>query len=136
MRAFVTLNLRLTFIFLLLPLLGSGCVTRTLLIETEPQGAEVILNGQKMGTTPIEIPFRHYGVYRVELSHKDTDRMITQLHLEAPWYSRFPLGLFSELLWPGVIRDRHYVAFKLEKKSPPSREELIKKADTAKTSAK
>ncbi|MCX7703158.1 MAG: PEGA domain-containing protein, partial [Planctomycetota bacterium] len=50
----------------LLPLLG-GCVLREFLIQSEPAGAEVFLDGRYIGKTPLKQSFDFYGTHRVVL---------------------------------------------------------------------
>lgn len=45
----------------------SGCVERTLRIDSEPAGAVVVLNHREVGVTPCEVEFAHYGTFDVEL---------------------------------------------------------------------
>src|SRR5262245_32199714 len=52
--------------FFLLPLAASGCVTRTLRVETDPPGARVWIDGVEAGPSPVEVPFTHYGAREIE----------------------------------------------------------------------
>ncbi len=109
-----------------------GCIARTLTVESAPAGAEVRLNGRLVGTTPVTVPFRHYGVYRVELRKAGFETLESEEPVLAPLYARFPLCLFTELLWPGRIRDDdHFLTYELEKPRTPSRPELLERADAA-----
>src|SRR6478672_8516057 len=42
----------------------AGCVERRFVIESDPPGALVLLNGQPLGTTPVDGYFTYYGNYR------------------------------------------------------------------------
>ncbi|MCP4263659.1 MAG: PEGA domain-containing protein, partial [Planctomycetes bacterium] len=57
-------SLALLVISLSVSLLLSGCVERKLTINTEPQGALVILNDEEIGTSPVTVSFEWYGDYR------------------------------------------------------------------------
>src|SRR3990172_12037515 len=48
-------------------ILLAGCVERRLTINTDPQGAKVVLNDQEIGTSPVTVPFHWYGDYWVRL---------------------------------------------------------------------
>ena len=57
---------------LALPLLAAallaGCSTkRTLTIDSTPPGAAVWVDGERKGTTPVQVPFVHYGTFEVRL---------------------------------------------------------------------
>ncbi len=110
---------------------ASGGIARSLTITSDPAGAEVRLNGTPVGATPVTVPFRHYGVYRVELRKDGFATVEAPAPVLAPGYARFPLGLFSALLWPGVIRDDRYLAYELGPQETPDREGLLERAATA-----
>ncbi len=44
-----------------------SCASRVLLIESEPSGAEVVLDGRVVGITPVSVPFRYGGSSEVIL---------------------------------------------------------------------
>src|SRR5581483_10051303 len=45
----------------------SGCVERRYVIESDPPGALVLVNGQPLGTTPVDGYFTYYGSYTFTL---------------------------------------------------------------------
>ena len=45
--------------------LPAGCVRRTLMVRTEPEGARVFLNDYEVGTSPVSVDFTWYGDYDV-----------------------------------------------------------------------
>ena len=48
--------------------LGAGCSTkRTLVIDSKPRGARILVNGEDRGCTPARIPFTYYGYFDVRL---------------------------------------------------------------------
>jgi hypothetical protein len=110
----------------------AGCIAPTVTVESSPAGAEVRLNGRVVGTTPVTVPFRHYGVYRVELRKAGFETLETEEPVLAPLYARFPLCLFAELLWPGRIRDGdHFLTYELKEPRTPERAGLLERADEA-----
>jgi hypothetical protein len=98
-----------------------GCVERRLRIQTEPSGARVSLNGVPLGTTPVEVPFLHYGDVRVEVEpfdgggdgSPDTRRCVTVVPLSPPWYQWPVIDFFSDNLWPWTVVDRHEARIRL-----------------------
>jgi hypothetical protein len=60
-------------LLLALSLALPGCVERTFVIRSEPEGARVRINGVLQGVTPLEIPFDHYGTVRLEAEPMDLD---------------------------------------------------------------
>jgi len=96
--------------FGLLALLASSCAARRLLtVTSEPAGATVELDGQRIGVTPVEIEFQHYGVRQVTVSLSGRATWTRNVRLKAPWYGRFPVDVVSEILLPIGWVDRHSV---------------------------
>lgn len=91
----------------------SGCVERTLQIETDPPGAELFVDFHSVGKAPVEVPFTHYGTRQVEARLDGHETLRKLVPLRPPWYQWFPLELVSECLWPGTIHDRRTVTLTL-----------------------
>ena len=85
---------------LLLAALGSCQAERALRITSEPSQAEVRLDGTKVGITPCEVPFEHYGVRRLTLYLPGYATYSRVLEVEPPWYGQFPVDIFTEVLVP------------------------------------
>jgi hypothetical protein len=94
----------------LLALSVAGCAAqRVLHITSEPEGAVVRLDDQTVGTTPLDLPFAHYGIRRVTLYKPGFRTHSRQIELDSPWYGRFPFDLITEVLLPlGWKDDRRY----------------------------
>lgn len=112
-------------------LLLSGCVERRLTINTEPQGALVILNDEEIGESPVTVPFNWYGDYWVRISKQGYETLDTHRELKGPWYDHFPFDFFA-MLNPKRTVDSYEWTFELSPKKEISREELIKKAEELK----
>ena len=92
-----------------------GCqVDRQLRITSEPEGAEVRLDGEPLGRTPLQLPFVHYGTQRFTfyLDGFVTDSRVVEI--APPWYLRFPMDIVTEILLPFGWRDHHRVHATLE----------------------
>ena len=46
----------------------AGCVERRFVIESDPPGALVLMNGQQLGATPVDGHFVYYGRYHFTLA--------------------------------------------------------------------
>ena len=99
---------------LLLAAFLPSCVTRTLYVDSDPQGAQVFLDGRQVGVTPYAEEFDYYGVRRLELRHPGQVRLLTELDIERPWWQIFPISVVSDLLVPIPMKDRHSFLFVLE----------------------
>ena len=109
----------------------SGCVERKLTINTEPQGAMVVLNDEEIGNSPVTVSFEWYGDYNVAIRKVGFETLKTHRKLKAPWYDGFPFD-FLTLLNPERTVDEYEWTFELEPKKEVSREELIRKAEELK----
>ncbi|MEM7166473.1 MAG: PEGA domain-containing protein [Planctomycetota bacterium] len=104
----------------------SGCVDRFLLVRSDPPGARVYIDAQAVGTTPVKVPFEHYGSREVLLRHSAQQdgrnvhyKSVAQIvDVKSPWYQWFPLDLAAEFLWPGTITDTHEVTVHLTPQDP------------------
>ena len=100
----------LLFVLALLP---AGCVRRGLVVETEPAGAEVWIDGDLVGLTPVRVPFAHYGTREIVVSKGGYARIQETRPVEPPWFERFPLDFVTENLWPGSLVDERYFVYTL-----------------------
>ena len=101
-------------LLLAVPLLLCGCVQRTLVIESEPPGAEVWMDGEKSGVTPLRLPFSHYGGREITLT-KGGYALEKGVHaVKAPWYEHFPIDFLAENAWPWTLVDERKFAFTLK----------------------
>lgn len=84
----------------------AGCrAVRELRVSSEPSQAEVRLDGERVGTTPCFVPFEHYGTRRLTVYLPGYRTYSERVELTPPWYGRFPLDVFSEVLFPFGWRD-------------------------------
>ena len=109
----------------------SGCVERKLTINTEPQGAMVVLNDEEIGNSPVTVSFEWYGDYNVRVSKEGFETLKTHRKLKGPWYDGFPFDLLT-LLNPERTVDEYEWTFELESQKEINREELIQKAQELK----
>ena len=110
-------------------LLLSGCVERNLTINTEPQGALIILNDEEIGTSPVTVSFEWYGDYWVRISKEGYESLNTHRPLKRPWYDIPPFDFFAQIINPNRIVDSYEWTFPLESKKQVSRDELIQAAE-------
>jgi hypothetical protein len=110
---------------------AAGCIRRTLEVTSDPPGAQLIVNGQPAGVTPVKMAFRHQGTYRVELRKDGFAPVVTGLRLGYKLYELPPIEPAAELLWPGVIRDGRSAHYRLEPLKPVDRAKAVAAARAA-----
>ena len=98
---------------LLLPLLCTGCVRRTISIVSNPPGALVWLNDREVGRTPIEVEFLYYGTYDVRIVKDGYEPLITFGRADAPLWDMVGIDLAAELL-PLELHSRIEWIYQLE----------------------
>ena len=125
-----SLGLRLSLVLAAL-CAPAGCVRRTVEIDSDPPGAELVVNGQPAGVTPVKMSFRHHGTYRVELRKEGFAPLTAGLRLRGRLYELPPLEPAAELLWPAVIRDGRSAHYKLEPLPPVDRARTVAAARAA-----
>ncbi len=121
----------LTVAGLIAAIILGGCVERKLTINTQPQGALVVLNDEEIGASPVTVSFEWYGDYDVRISKEGFETLKTHRNLKAPWYDNFPFDFFAWLN-PERIVDEYEWTFELSPKKVISREELIQNAEQLK----
>ena len=79
-----------------------------------------------IATTPIEYPFKHYGCRRVRVGpiRDEADKVLflateREVDIVPPWYQKFPIDFFVEVLWPWTLVDTHVIEIQLTRPSPP-----------------
>ena len=95
------------------PAAAIGCgVQRTLVLESEPPGALVYLNGEEVARTPAEVPLKWYGQYDVAVRKEGYETLQTERWVVAPWWQWPPIDLAAELM-PIPLHDRRRLSFEL-----------------------
>jgi hypothetical protein len=104
--------------------LMSGCIQRTITIESTPPGALVHLNDVEVGRTPVTVPFTFYGIYDVRLERDGYQTLATATKAEAPWWEAPGPDLVAEAL-PGEQRVELKWHYELEPAQPMDENVLI-----------
>jgi hypothetical protein len=117
---------------LILNLFIGGCVERRLTINTQPQGALVVLNDEEIGNSPVTVSFQWYGDYNVTIRKEGFETLNTHRNLKAPWYDAFPFDFFAQIVNPKRIVDSYEWTFQLQDRKEPTRQELIRQAEELK----
>ncbi len=110
----------------------TGCVERRLTINTEPQGALVVLNDEEIGISPVTTSFEWYGDYWVRISKEGYETLDTHRKLKGPWYDQFPFDFFAQILYSKRIIDSYEWTFELALQKQPTTEELLRNAEKLK----
>lgn len=115
-------------VFVLLVLL-TGCVKRTILIESDPPGAVVWINEHRVGTAPVAYEFITHGRYKFRLEKTGFREVVVREMVRAPVYEWIPLDFIFEILLPVHLEDRHAFRYTLEPLPPEERAKTDEPAD-------
>jgi hypothetical protein len=103
----------------------TGCVSRRLMVQSNPPGAMVLAEGREIGYTPTAVDFTYYGTRELTLikdGYETTTRMVP---VRPPWYERFGVDFFSEHFLPFRVTDRRSVSVDLPPKLMVPNQELL-----------
>lgn len=113
----------------------TGCVRRRITVRSNPPGAQVFIDEQPIGVTPVSANVIYYGTRKIHLV-KDGFEPVTELHtFRAPWYQIPPLDFFSENLWPGEIRDERELNFQLAPRQVVPIQEIYRRGEQLRQNA-
>ena len=122
-------------LLVLATLTPAGCVSRRLMVQSNPPGAMVLLEGKEVGLTPTGVDFIWYGTRELTLI-KDGYETKTQLvPVRAPWYQWPVIEFFSDNFLPGRVTDRQSAQFELEPKRMVPNQELLNRGQTLRNEA-
>jgi hypothetical protein len=113
------------YLILPIPLLLGGCVERWLSIKSDPPGAEVYVDGVKVGETPIRVPFEFYGDREILLRKERYETMRRVEGIHAPWWQIFPFDFFTDVLLPFSFEDGHELTYTLAPLGPAETPERV-----------
>lgn len=102
-----------------------GCVQRRLHIQTQPEGAMVLVDRQYVGHSPVSVPFTYYGTREVELQKDGYQTTRVKQRIRPPVYEMFPFSFFSENLGFRERRDVRVLDFVMEPKTPVMEHHLL-----------
>lgn len=107
----------------------TGCVERTIKIQTRPPGALVVVNDEEVGISPVKFTFLWYGDYDIILRKDGYQTLKTHYRVKPPWYQVPPFDLVAETMVPGTIHDEHVLpTFELTPAEDPTVSTVVDRA--------
>ncbi|WP_161491732.1 PEGA domain-containing protein [Sedimentisphaera salicampi] len=106
----------------------AGCVNRELKVITKPENADVYLNGEQIGSSPVSTNFNWYGTYDVKIAKKGFKTLQQTAEIKRPLHDYFPFDIFAGIFNSGKTYTYRW-HFDLEKAREPSREALVERAN-------
>src|SRR3954469_14880561 len=107
-----------------------GCVERRYTIRTEPPGAQVVVNGEEIGPTPVSRSFTYYGNREITLMLDGFQTQTVIQKVNAPWYDNYLTEFFTENIWPFTIRDEREFRYQMCPSTVPAQNDLLARAES------
>lgn len=105
-------NARILLLLSVLPL--AACVERKMTIRSIPPGAELYLDGTRIGPTPVVLPFTEYGVREIVLRKPGYHVTRRNVEMEEPFFQQFPVDFYYEVLTKDLYQDFREYQFVLD----------------------
>ena len=117
-------------------LLVAGCVKRSILIETDPPGAQLWINEHEIGKTPVLYDFITHGRYKFRLEKSGFKPITAREMIRAPIYEWIGIDFVSEWVLPVHLKDFHHFRYTLNSQPPMERAVVETSEDVQKLVAK
>jgi PEGA domain len=85
--------------------LTAGCVERRYVINSDPPGALVYVNGNYLGATPVDGYIIYYGKYKFTLVKDGYETLEVVQNYPPPWYEWPGADFLAENVYPFKLRD-------------------------------
>lgn len=108
---------------------ATGCVQRRLMVRSNPPGAQLYIDEQPIGKTPVSVPYVYYGTRNFRLEKDGYETLVTKHEVAPVWYQYPPIDFVSENLWPWELRDERVVDFQLQPQQIVPTEQLMSRAE-------
>jgi len=120
----------------LLCMLQMGAVRRRLTIRSNPPGAQVYIDDQYIGVTPVSTSFVYYGTRKVQLIKSGFETVTEKHKIAAPWYQYPVIDFFAENVNPQEIRDERELRFTLSPQILVPPDELLRRGKELRSGAR
>jgi len=129
-------NLRLTFVLCAAAAcaVAGGCVQRRMTIRTNPPGAQVYVDDQEIGRTPVSTDFIYYGKRKIRLVKDGYETLTVTQPIHPPWYEYPVLEFISENVVPWEIRDERGFDFQMQPAMVVPSQALLARAEELRSS--
>ena len=87
---------------------------RRYVIESDPPGALVLVNGAPLGTTPVDGYFTYYGTYNFTLVKDGYATKVVPQKITMPWFEYPGVDFVTENMFPAKVEDVRRFRYTLE----------------------
>lgn len=108
--------------------MGAGCVKRTLVVRSQPEGALVTIDNQTIGHTPLSTPYTYQGTRDVKLELDGFQTVKVQENVRDPWYLNPPFDFIVENFWPYEVDVERELNFQMRPLEEVDQNRLLDRA--------
>lgn len=101
-----------------------GCVDRRFVVTSNTPAAQVTVDGEQLGPTPVDARYEYTGVREFRAHAPGYQPLAQRIKFEPRWYDYPGLDLFAEVFWPFRIEDVRRVHLELQPACPVPVEQL------------
>jgi hypothetical protein len=114
---------------------ASGCVSRRMMVYSDPPGALVLLEGKEVGYTPVAVDFLYYGTREITLIKDGYETKTVLQRVPPPWYQWPVIEFFADNFAFHNIADRQSFHYSLEPRRVLSNEEVLSRGEMLRSEA-
>lgn len=92
---------------------ANGCVSRRITVRSNPPGALVMLEGKKVGYTPVSFDVNYYATRELTLVKPGYEMLTVMQKMRPPWYQVPPLDFVSDNFLPYKLTNRQEYSYSL-----------------------
>ena len=92
---------------------GTGCLDRRFVVETNVPGAQVFINNRTIGPSPADTGWEYPGHYEFRVVAPGYEPLTQCRLIKARWYDYAPFDFMFGVLWPFHIEDVRRLRFEL-----------------------
>ena len=94
------------------------------MVESNPAGALVYVDGKEVGITPTAVSFDYYGTREIKLVKDGYKTLTVMQKVPAPWYQWPVIEFVADNFSPGKITDRQTFRYQMQRQQVPPTHEL------------
>ena len=107
----------------------AGCVERRYVIESDPPGALVLVNGLRSVRLRSTDDFVYYGNYEFTLIKDGYETLHVDQCIRSPWYEYPGVDFVSENVYPGKLEDIRRFRYALQPAAQVNTQQLLQQAE-------
>ena len=107
-----------------------GCLHRRVTIDSDPPGAQVLLDGEDQGITPLAFDIDYYGTREITLVKDGFETRTIMQKIRTPWYQIFPLDFITDNFLPFRMTNRHSFLYRMQPQVHVPEKDLLNRANS------